>query len=301
MAYPFQTEVSIADWHYRTGQKYMDAGTVIKMLMQSVCRNGSMLLNITQHGRGDLDPEAIQICKDVGAWLKINGEAVYGSRPFEVYGEDSVCYTRNYENVYATILNWRSGSITLKALHAAGATLGKVSKVEMLGSDVDMTFIQDENGLTVTPNGKVKTLQGIADQHLASKYRVLRITNNKRWINDDDPGTKAPGWFRKCNLGMGDFNNDLTISNTPGDVWSYSFNGSSVSVIAPKEAGAGKIEIKIDNDSRGIVDLSTSGSRLAEQVVYKTAGLNPSKHIISIVNRGSGLVAVDALIIGNNN
>ena len=60
MAYPFQTETTIADWHYRTGQKYMDAKKVVGLLMQNVSRNGTMLLNITQHGRGDLDPEVIR-------------------------------------------------------------------------------------------------------------------------------------------------------------------------------------------------------------------------------------------------
>ena len=56
MAYSFQTETTIADWHYRTGQRYMDAKRIIGLLMQNVCRNGTMLLNLTQHGRGDLDP-----------------------------------------------------------------------------------------------------------------------------------------------------------------------------------------------------------------------------------------------------
>jgi alpha-L-fucosidase len=67
MAYPFQTETSIADWHYRTGMKYLDAKTIIRLLMQNISRNGTMLLNITQHGRGDLDSEVVHICKDVGA------------------------------------------------------------------------------------------------------------------------------------------------------------------------------------------------------------------------------------------
>jgi alpha-L-fucosidase len=79
-AYPFQTETSIADWHYMTGQKYMSAKTAIELLMRNVSRNGTMLLNITQHGRGDLDPELIRICKDIGAWLKINSEAVLKNR-----------------------------------------------------------------------------------------------------------------------------------------------------------------------------------------------------------------------------
>ena len=155
MAYPFQTETSISDWHYKTGQKYMDAPSIIQSLMENVCRNGTMLLNLTQHGRGDLDPEVIRIAKDVGAWLKINGEAVYGSRPFEVYGENGVRYTRNHGNVYATLLDWNGGPVTLKALHAGGATLGKVSKVELLGSNVPLTFVQDDQGLTVTPGGPV--------------------------------------------------------------------------------------------------------------------------------------------------
>jgi alpha-L-fucosidase len=301
MAYPFQTETSIADWHYKTGQKYMDAGKVIDLLMQNVCRNGSMLLNITQHGRGDLDPEEIQICKDVGAWLKMNGEAVYGSRPFEVYGEDSVCYTRNKGKVYAAIMNWKDGAITLKSLRAGGATLGKVYKVEMLGSNVEMNFVQNENGLTVTPKEHIQHLPEIADKHLASGIRVLRITNDRDWINDDDPGTNAPGWIRRCNLGTGDFNNDLTISDTPGDVWSCSFVGNNVSVIAPKEEEAGKMEVEIDGKVRATVDLSTTGVRQAQQVVYTESGLNPGKHTINIINQGSGKVAVDAIVVQNKN
>ena len=297
MAYPFQTETTIAPWHYQTGQEYMDARTAIHSLMQNVSRNGTMLLNITQHGRGDVDPKAVRICKDIGAWLKINGEAVYGSRPFEVSGDKTVCYTRNLGNVYAALLDWNGSQIILKALHGGGATLGKVSKVELLGSDLTMSFVQDDQGLTVTPGRTAQPLPGIANERLASGCRVLRITHDKGWFNDDDPGVVAAGWLRRSNLGTGDFNNDLTISQTPGDIWSCSFTGTSVLVIAPKDAGAGKIEIQIDGQSRGTADLSTSGARQPQQVVCEVAGLSLGKHAISIVNRGPGSVAVDALIV----
>jgi alpha-L-fucosidase len=297
MAYPFQTETTVADWHYQTGQKYMDAKKVVELLMKNVSRNGTMLLNITQHGRGDLDPEVTQLCKDIGAWLKVNGEAVYGSRPFEVYGENTVCYTRNIGNVYATLLDWQGGPITLKALHTDGATLGKVSKVELLGSDIPLTFVQNDQGLTITPGDSVRPMQGIADRQLASKCRVLRVTNDKGWINDDDPGTKAPGWLRRCNLGTGDFNNDLTTSDTPGDIWSCSFTGNNVSVIAPEEAGAGMIEVQIDGETRAKADLSKMDTRQPQQVVCKVTDLTPGKHVIDIVNRGPGPVAVDAILV----
>ena len=204
---------------------------------------------------------------------------------------------RNNGNVYAALMNWTNGPITLKALHSGGATLGKVSKVELLGSDVPLTFVQDDQGLTVTPGGAVQPLAGITHQPLATMCRVLRVTHDKGWFNDDDPGATYPGWIRRCNLGSGDFNNDLTISETPGDVWSCSFAGSSVSVIAPKEPGAGRIEVQIDGQSRATADESTTGPRLAEQVICEVTGLTSSKHIISIVNRGPGPVAVDALII----
>jgi alpha-L-fucosidase len=295
-AYPFQTETSIADWHYMAGQKYMDAKKAIGLLMTNVSRNGTMLLNITQHGRGDLDPELIQICNDIGAWLKINGEAVYGSRPFEIYGNDTVLYTRNKGNVYATLLNWDGEPITLRSLHAGSATLGKVLKVELLGSDLPLKFVQDGTGLIITPQGVIQSQPGISDQPLASKCRVLRITHDKGWFNDDDPGVEAPGWFRQCNLGSGDFNNDLTFSNTPGDSWTCSFTGSSVKVIAPKEEGAGKMEIQIDGKIRATADLSAVGTRQAQQIVYELSGLAPGKHTIHIVNRGSGPVTLDALI-----
>jgi alpha-L-fucosidase len=283
MAYSFQTETSIADWHYMTGMKYMDAKKIIELLMENVCRNGTMLLNLTQHGRGDLDSEVIQTAKDIGAWLKVNGEAVYGSRPFEVYGEGNVRYTRNNGYVYATVLDWKDTVMDLKTLHLNGNTIGKVSKVELLGSDVAISFVQDDKGFTIMPAKASSPLTGIANQSLSNGTRVLKITHDKAWFNDDDPGAVYPGWYRQCNLGTDDFNNDLTISETPGDVWSSSFIGKGISVVAPKEPGAGKIEIKVDGKTKAIVDLSLSGKRGA--------------HSISIINRGNGKIAIDALII----
>lgn len=299
MAYPFQTETTIADWHYKTGQRYLDAKRIIELLLQNVSRNGAMLLNLTQRGRGDLDSEVIQICRDVGAWLKVNGDAVYASRPFEVYGEKngSIWYTRNHGQVYATLLNWSGGPITLKALRADGATLGKVSQVELLGAEAPLTFVQDDQGLTVTPGSAVPPLPGIRHQPLAAGCRVLRITHDKGWINDDDPGATYPGWLRRCNLGVGDFNNDLTTSDTPGDVWSSSFTGTGVAVIAPREPGAGTIEVQIDGQARATVNLSTPGARQPQQVVCEVNGLTSGRHTIRIVNRGPGPVAVDALIV----
>ncbi|HLN22199.1 MAG TPA: alpha-L-fucosidase [Bacteroidales bacterium] len=300
MAYPFQTETSIADWHYMTGQKYMSAAKAVELLMKNVSRNGTMLLNITQHGRGDLDPELVTICKDIGAWMKINGEAVYNSRPFEVFGNDTVLYTRNNGYVYATIIGWKGSPLTLKDLNSGSATLGKVLKVELLGSDVPVNFVQDNEGLKIMPLQPVRDQQGISDQLLASGNRVIKISHDKAWTNDDDPGIKAHGWTRRCTPGNGDYNNDLTVSYSPDDVFTYTFMGKSIVLLSPKETGSGKIEVSVDGSNKTIVDLSTEGARKPQQKVYELTDLASGSHVITIVNKGSDPVAVDAFIPGDS-
>ena len=166
----------------------------------------------------------------------------------------------------------------------------------MLGSNVPLKFVQDDRGLTVTLSGSVQPLPGITNETLASACRVLRISHDKSWINDDDLEVVAHGWIRHCNLGTGDYNNDLTISETPGDTWMCSLTGSTVSVVAPKNGGR-KIEVQIDGKSRATADLSTTGVRQAQQRVCHVTGLTHGQHTIAIVNRGPGPVALDALIV----
>jgi len=127
--------------------------------------------------------------------------------------------------------------------------------------------------------------------------RVLKITHSKGWFNDDDPGSASPGWQRTISTaGAGDYNNDLTTSTTVGDVWTATFTGTGVAVYAPKVSGAGKIEIQIDGQTSAPVDLSTTGTRQPQQLVSTVTGLTAGKHTISIVNRGPGSVAVDAIV-----
>jgi hypothetical protein len=157
--------------------------------------------------------------------------------------------------------------------------------------------VQDDQGLKVTPGGEVSALPAITSRELAVGTRVLRITHDKDWINDDDPGAIYPGWSRRCNLNTGDFNNDLTLSDTPGCTWRMSFTGTSVAVVAPKEPGAGKIEIKIDGNTLTTADLYTNGVRQAAQTVSEITGLAAGPHTITLIHRGAGPVAVDALIV----
>lgn len=98
-------------------------------------------------------------------------------------------------------------------------------------------------------------------------------------------------------MNTGDYNNDLTLSNTHGQIWHTSFTGTGIMVIAPKEKGAGKIEIQIDGKLTGIADLSTEGPRQPQKMVYEIKDLPSGRHSFSLINRGPGPVAIDALVI----
>ena len=84
---PWQTDTSIGDWYYRTGQKYMTSGEVVRMLIDIVSKNGNLLLNVVQTPEGDLEPDVLAILDGIGQWVAIHGEGIYGTRPWKTYGE----------------------------------------------------------------------------------------------------------------------------------------------------------------------------------------------------------------------
>lgn len=85
--YPWQTDTSIGDWYYRTGQKYMTGTEVIQMLIDIVSKNGNLLLNVVQTPEGDLEPDVISILDEISSWIPANGKGIYGTRPWKIYGE----------------------------------------------------------------------------------------------------------------------------------------------------------------------------------------------------------------------
>lgn len=88
--YPFQTEDSLAEWHYQKGMTYKSAEYIICQLADVISRNGNLSICIPQHADGSIDPDARRICELIGAWMDTNGEAVYETRPFEVFGEEQI-------------------------------------------------------------------------------------------------------------------------------------------------------------------------------------------------------------------
>ena len=84
---PWQTDTSIGDWYYRTGQKYKTGAEIVQMLTDIASKNGNLLINIVQTPEGDLEPDMLKTLDEIAAWIAVNGEGIYGTRPWAVYGE----------------------------------------------------------------------------------------------------------------------------------------------------------------------------------------------------------------------
>lgn len=295
MAFPFQTEVSLQEWHYLQGGKYRSAEEIITRLMQNVARNGCLLLNITQRGRGNIDDEARQICLDIGRWIDINQEAIYSARPFTQWGDEHVIYTRQGGYIYATILHPSAGAIVLSALSNQSASIGKIEKVELVENGHRLPFTQTAEGVTIQMEEPLFT-QGIKDKNLAQGYKVIRISHDKAWFNDDDPSVHTFGWDRRCNTNEGDFNNDLSFSTLVGDTWTATIEARKISIVAPQGMGEGVMEVFIDDKHVGDVLFVKSQEVKHQTIVFTSKKMKKGEHKIQLKNK-SGTIAIDAIII----
>lgn len=87
--FPWQTETSIAtnSWCYTNSLDYKSPYDIVTLLIDVVSKNGNLLLNIGPKADGSIPEYEINLLKRVGDWLSINGEAIYQSRPYLIYGE----------------------------------------------------------------------------------------------------------------------------------------------------------------------------------------------------------------------
>lgn len=96
---PWQTCTCIGSWHYDRGvyerNCYKSARTVIHMLIDVVSKNGNLLLSIPIRGDGTIDEKEEVVLEGIAAWMDINKEAIYGTRPWIIFGEGPVAEAAN--------------------------------------------------------------------------------------------------------------------------------------------------------------------------------------------------------------
>ena len=180
--YPFwqtDTAVSSSSWGYTQDQKYKKPGRLIDDLVDIVSKNGCLLLNVGPRSDGTIPEEDQAILRTLGNWLKTNGEAIYETRPWKIYGEgptgtatghlaeskdkpftaEDVRFTTRKtdqgEILYAIPLAWpESGKLSIRALGKSSPHLEKsISAVELIGIDGAVSFTQTADALEITlPN-----------------------------------------------------------------------------------------------------------------------------------------------------
>ncbi len=96
LPYPWETCMTMGkSWSYIADENYKTAGEIIKKLVDIVSKGGNYLLNIGPGPDGEWHEEAYSRLKEIGSWIKINGEAIYGTRMYKVFGEgDRIRYTQ---------------------------------------------------------------------------------------------------------------------------------------------------------------------------------------------------------------
>ena len=192
--YIWQTDTAVAknSWCYTEGNKYKTSAQIIRDLVDIVSKNGRLLLNIGPKADGTIPEEDRSILLDIGKWLRINGEAIYGAKlwrkpaegPTEItegqfadaeakaYTSEDIRFTVNGGYLYAISLNMQGkDSICIKSLAEADASRkpnfhGVIKSVEVLGYEKTPEWTRDEEGL------KIKTVKIDHDKPVTFKILI---------------------------------------------------------------------------------------------------------------------------------
>jgi alpha-L-fucosidase len=148
--FPWQPDDPITDkFGYVEGQPVKPASGIVPLIVANVSRNGNYLLNISPKADGTIPDEQQQVLLAIGRWLDVNGDAIYGTRPWNISEEGKIHFTTRGDTLYAISLTWPAGELVIPALGEGRGHAGKIGKVELLGHAGELEFTRDAVGLHV--------------------------------------------------------------------------------------------------------------------------------------------------------
>jgi alpha-L-fucosidase len=136
-------------WGYTTGMHISSPDTIVGRLVDTASKDGTYMLNLSPMSDGTFPEDQQRTLLAVGAWLSVNGEAIYDSHAWTQFAADGWHFTVSKGSLYA-IGRAKGGDATLSVLPVSA---GKISKVELLGGSGPLQFTQDDSGLKVQING----------------------------------------------------------------------------------------------------------------------------------------------------
>lgn len=147
-------------WGYTEGMRVAGPGSIIAALADTVSKNGTFLLNLSPRADGTIPQEQQDCLLEVGRWLDVNGEAIYGTHNWTTFGlgggrDDRglhVRFTVKGDALYAIVFDeWPAGrEVNLTPLAAAPTLAGRINAVSLLGANDRLRYAHDESGLKIT-------------------------------------------------------------------------------------------------------------------------------------------------------
>ena len=152
LPYPWEScIISGGGWSFTPNAKYMSGREGIHTLIDIVAKGGNLLLNIAPGPDGTWQQGAYDLLKEYGSWLKVNGEAIYNSKPIAPFKENNICMTQQANrNLFFLYLasegeNKMPVKIKVSSMHPA-----KGAVVTMLGSKTKLKWKREGNGFVVS-------------------------------------------------------------------------------------------------------------------------------------------------------
>ena len=157
LPYPWETCMTMGNsWSYVPNDVYKPANEIIEKLVDVVSKGGNYLLNIGPGPDGELDPVAYQRLKEVGTWIKTNGEAIYGSRMYKVFGEGKTIrytQTKDGQTKYIFLFDFPKEKQMLTKI-----PFSKNTKLQLLGSKSNLSWKQKGDAVEVNVPASLKSV-----------------------------------------------------------------------------------------------------------------------------------------------